>query len=171
MKILTLLQPWASLVGIKKIETRSWSTKYRGLLGIHASGQPKDKAKDKLCRDLFYSEPFYFYMSSMGYKEYEQLPFGKVLSLCRLVSVRKIVTPTEFHPEFADVIMKPPPEPEFNFGDYTRYRYGWELNGIVHLKDPIPARGQVILWTPQEELYEQIITSEFVNNSPKKKIK
>lgn len=38
MKVLTLHQPWASLValGVKTIETRSWSTSYRGPLAIHA---------------------------------------------------------------------------------------------------------------------------------------
>ena len=38
MKMLTLHQPWASLiaVGVKTIETRSWSTPYRGPLAIHA---------------------------------------------------------------------------------------------------------------------------------------
>lgn len=39
MKALTLWQPWASLValGVKTIETRSWSTGYRGPLAIHAA--------------------------------------------------------------------------------------------------------------------------------------
>ncbi len=39
MKAISILQPWASLValGHKKIETRSWNTKYRGELLIHAS--------------------------------------------------------------------------------------------------------------------------------------
>lgn len=39
MKALTLHQPWASLIalGVKTIETRSWSTRYRGPLAIHAS--------------------------------------------------------------------------------------------------------------------------------------
>lgn len=38
MKALTLHQPWASLValGVKTIETRSWATRYRGPLAIHA---------------------------------------------------------------------------------------------------------------------------------------
>lgn len=38
MKALTIRQPWASLValGVKTIETRSWSTSYRGPLAIHA---------------------------------------------------------------------------------------------------------------------------------------
>lgn len=39
MKAITLHQPWASLValGVKSIETRSWSTNYRGPLAVHAS--------------------------------------------------------------------------------------------------------------------------------------
>lgn len=39
MKCISLWQPWAHLmaIGAKKIETRSWATKYRGLLAIHAS--------------------------------------------------------------------------------------------------------------------------------------
>ena len=39
--MLTLHQPWASLValGVKTIETRSWSAKYRGPLAIHAGSQ------------------------------------------------------------------------------------------------------------------------------------
>lgn len=38
MKVLTLHQPWASLIalGVKTIETRSWTTSYRGPLAIHA---------------------------------------------------------------------------------------------------------------------------------------
>lgn len=39
MKALTLWQPWASLiaVGAKTIETRSWPTKHRGRIAIHAA--------------------------------------------------------------------------------------------------------------------------------------
>lgn len=45
MKCLTFIQPWASLIvdGRKLIETRSWPTKYRGTIGIHA-GMTPDKA-------------------------------------------------------------------------------------------------------------------------------
>ena len=39
MKVLSLKEPWASLIaaGVKSIETRSWQTSYRGELAIHAS--------------------------------------------------------------------------------------------------------------------------------------
>lgn len=38
MKTLTIRQPWASLIalGAKTIETRSWTTNYRGPIAIHA---------------------------------------------------------------------------------------------------------------------------------------
>src|SRR5690348_441422 len=55
MKAITLTQPWATLVAVgeKRIETRSWSTSYRGLLAIHAAkGWPLVAAA--LCAD----EPF-----------------------------------------------------------------------------------------------------------------
>ena len=39
MKLLSLWEPWATLmaIGAKKIETRSWATSYRGWLAIQAS--------------------------------------------------------------------------------------------------------------------------------------
>ena len=48
MKIITLRQPWATLVaeGIKKYEFRSWKTNYRGKILIHAGKSlEKDQVK------------------------------------------------------------------------------------------------------------------------------
>lgn len=47
MKVLTLHQPWASLIalGIKTIETRSWSTQYWGPLAIHAGAATPTQAR------------------------------------------------------------------------------------------------------------------------------
>ena len=46
MKVLSLTEPYATLVkkGFKTIDTRSWKTRYRGKLYIHASSTriPKD---------------------------------------------------------------------------------------------------------------------------------
>ncbi|HVM07165.1 MAG TPA: ASCH domain-containing protein [Acidimicrobiales bacterium] len=43
MKAISLWQPWASLIayGVKTIETRSWSTPYRGRIAIHAAKTTK----------------------------------------------------------------------------------------------------------------------------------
>lgn len=41
MKALSIKQPWASLIahGIKNIENRTWKTKFRGRIFIHASAK------------------------------------------------------------------------------------------------------------------------------------
>jgi hypothetical protein len=46
MKCISLKQPYAELlaIGKKTIETRKWSTKYRGIFLIHASKTVDDKA-------------------------------------------------------------------------------------------------------------------------------
>ena len=53
MKVLTLKQPWATLVseGIKEYEFRSWKTNYRGKVLIHA-GAGIDKKEMERFKDL-----------------------------------------------------------------------------------------------------------------------
>jgi hypothetical protein len=50
MKALSLIQPWASLIvlGEKRIETRSWPTRHRGHLAIHANKNLPDDRR-RLC--------------------------------------------------------------------------------------------------------------------------
>lgn len=45
MKVLTIKEPWASLIlkGEKTIETRTWKTYHRGIILLHASKFPKSK--------------------------------------------------------------------------------------------------------------------------------
>lgn len=45
MKVLTIKEPWASLIlsGKKTIETRTWKTDYRGKVLLHASNNPKSE--------------------------------------------------------------------------------------------------------------------------------
>ena len=57
MKVLTIKQPYASLIayGIKKYEFRSWRTKYRGDILIQASKSVDKKAMEEFkCYDLDY---------------------------------------------------------------------------------------------------------------------
>lgn len=53
MKIISVRQPWASLIvlGFKDVENRSWSTRYRGPVLIHASKRGDQVSKaDIECR-------------------------------------------------------------------------------------------------------------------------
>jgi hypothetical protein len=134
MKTLSLLQPWAALVvmGVKRIETRSWSTAYRGPLLIHAS---KGKAGE-----IFAPEPpFKKYIP-----DFKQLPFGYVIGRVTLTDVIRIGTGALFHT--SDEMMNKLTMEEKAFGDYTPGRFAWILQDPVLFKTPLPAKGSLILW-------------------------
>lgn len=135
MKAISLLQPWASLItiGAKKIETRSWSTKYRGPLAIHAS-----KGFSKLLRDLCNTQPFKAVLSKAGFN-LDNLPLGKIVATCNLVDCIKMT------PEFIDLV-KSAKGYELDFGVYAVGRYAWILEDIKSLEKPIPAKGALSLW-------------------------
>lgn len=50
MKVLTIKEPWATLIlsGKKTIETRTWATNYRGEVLLHASKNPKSEISGKI---------------------------------------------------------------------------------------------------------------------------
>jgi hypothetical protein len=58
MKVITLKQPWATLIakGYKQYEFRSWQTKYRGPLLIHA-GKSIDKEALERFEDMHLDYP------------------------------------------------------------------------------------------------------------------
>ena len=171
MKALTLMQPWASLVaiGAKGIETRSWSTKYRGPLAIHASKR-FGKEEIRLC----ITPPFLYFLYKAGIVHEgrnwaREIPLGAVIATCDLVEIIPIpffpsryissfklygmgMYPNEAYvPQPRDrVIPIPPPEPERSFGNYKPGRYAWILENIQRLPEPIPAKGAQSLWNWEE---------------------
>lgn len=139
MKALTLTQPWASLVatGAKRIETRSWTTSYRGVIAIHAAkGFPND------CRELCASQPFLRELTRAGLSMPE-LPRGAIVALARLTSVER----TETIVRMVDGGVGGLLPHELDFGDYTPGRYAWLLDCVLPLKEPLPCVGALGLWT------------------------
>lgn len=141
MKVLSILQPWASLVilGHKKIETRSWNTKYRGELLIHAS------AKKIRLQDGMYD--LIDYMERIGFMaNYSELPYGSIIGKVNLVDV----TTTSIINSNTDLDIKTNwkhlTEQELAFGDYSPNHFGWLLKDNVAFDVPYPAKGQLNLW-------------------------
>lgn len=137
MKAITLTQPWATLVaiGAKKIETRSWSTKYRGPLAIHAGKGLAGMSETDLLA-YFHTTPFAEYLFTAGYKHPGHLPRGSVIAIGVLTGVTKITAtnpPSETEPEFA-------------FGNYTPGRFAWHIDDVLQIV-PVPARGSLGLWS------------------------
>jgi activating signal cointegrator 1 len=152
MKALTLTQPWATLVaiGAKRIETRSWSTSYRGPLAIHAA---KGASKigwphiNHICR---HTEPFKSILN-LDRHPAEALPLGAIVAVCELIDCWPIVDDGEYQTVVDDGVLSfyhwhKVDEPELSFGNYSPGRYAWLLADIHALPEPIPAKGALSLW-------------------------
>jgi hypothetical protein len=143
MKALTLTQPWATLVaiGAKKIETRSWSTSYRGPLAIHAAKGLGPIGGQKGLIDLCLQEPFLSVLKAAGVIEggirKDRLPLGAIVAVCELTEIYRVPTP---HLALTDQ--------ERAFGDYSFGRYAWLLTNVRALPEPIPVKGALGLWQP-----------------------
>jgi hypothetical protein len=125
MKAITVTQPWATLiaVGHKRIETRSWQTHYRGTIAIHAAKTwtKADKA--------FAAEEVALGRLPVCY------PLGAVVATARLVDCRRT---QELALEISGL--------ERHLGNYDWGRWGFVLEDVEPLEEPVWARGALGLW-------------------------
>jgi len=128
MKVLSLTEPYASLIYYKKkkIETRSWKTNYRGELFIHAS-------KTKIKKEDFENPKFVSLFQDL------ELHFGTIICKCQLTDV--ILMTQEFIDE-----MKQNDPIEYLCGDYQVGRYAWILEDITPLSQSIYVKGRLGIW-------------------------
>lgn len=150
-KVLSLLQPWASLVvmGHKTIETRSFNTKHRGQLLIHAS-LGKNRTAIESYNNFRFNGPLFRVKDFVGVA-FNDLPFGAIIGN---VNVEDVITSEAFMSMHGDNpkwgLATRCTNQEKAFGDYSPGRYGWLLSDPVMFAEPIPARGMLGLWTPDE---------------------
>ena len=122
MKAITIKQPWASLIvkGYKKYEFRSWKTKYRGKILIHAVISIE---KDMLER----------------FKEYN-LDYSKGAIIGEAEIVDCILVDEEFNEKLRKI----------NKTVYGRSNhvetYAWKLENVIKYEKPIYIKGQLGLW-------------------------
>lgn len=134
MKVLTLRQPWATIIaeGLKDIEVRTWSTRFRGPLIIHAGKGWDSAAWDEFkvkIPDLFKRREFF---------DKVQADKGRVIARTKLVTVKRYADPDSFLKDF-----------ERHFNAFTRYReglFGWVLGRRYRLADPAEVKGRLGLW-------------------------
>lgn len=146
MRVLTLQQPWASLViiGAKKWETRGWKPSVAmlhilredGLL-IHAS-----QKFDRQHQNLLTYPPFKQY-----FPDWEALPLGAILGY---VNMGRVITTSQWveeNPNFPD---------EQAFGNYSSGRWAWQFTKAVQWEFPIQAKGSLSLWEYGEPFLKKI---------------
>ncbi len=126
MKVLTLKEPFASLIGegIKTIETRSWKTNYRGEIFIHAS-KSKIDSNDESVRVL---------LNAMT----GQLHYETIFLKCNLVDCILIDKDFAYEAEQSNKL-------NYLAGDYSEGRYAWVLEDVEYIP-AITAKGKLGLW-------------------------
>lgn len=164
-RVITLTQPWATLVaiGAKRIETRSWSTHYRGPLLIHAAAGLGPVGGAQGLTELCRSEPFRLALLSAGILGTSALPRGAIVGSVEQIDCVPTWPPwATAEPWFVGArkgvgrhYYEVPPPADSNeraFGDYTPGRWAHLYADARPLATPIPARGALGLWRWSGEL-------------------
>ena len=133
IKVLSLHQPWASLVmvGAKTIETRSWPPP-KGLIGkklaIHAT--------KKIVQIQEHLYPLYNrgVKNRLGEDWTNTLPTGAIVAIATVQ--KAIQMTTENFPKGEELL----------YGEYAIGRWMWYLKDIIPVNPPIPARGHQGIW-------------------------
>lgn len=124
MKVITIKQPWATLIaeGYKEYEFRTWKTKYRGDILIHAGKSIDKKAMNR------------FKHLNLEY------PFGQIIA-------KAIITDCIYvDEEFAQKMCKKDPvvyKGLINKGDWDGY--GFKIENVEKI-NPIEVNGKLSLW-------------------------
>ena len=126
MKVLSIIEPWASLIanGKKSIETRSWKTSYRGELYIHAS-----KKKERVTQHI---------QELMALMPDIKMEYGNIICKCNLVDC--IYMDEKFINKIKENKI------EYLCGEYSIGRYAWILDNVEMLDEKFPARGKLNIW-------------------------
>ena len=121
MKVITLKQPWATLVseGIKEYEFRSWKTNYRGKVLIHA-GAGIDKKEMERFKDLNLKYP------------------SK-----RIIAEVEIEDCLELDDKLNQKIIS---ENNIAYGSKIRTGYAWKLKNVKKIKSNKEINGKLGLW-------------------------
>jgi hypothetical protein len=140
MKAISLQQPWAGLLvlGIKEFETRSWNTKFRGEIAVHASAKiPKEG--ETLLQWLGENIP-----------DFKPGESNHTICTMRGVILGTVVVTDTFSTNDVDQPVEVEEIQEM-FGDFSPNRYFWLCEHPDLFENPIPAKGALSIWNWDQE--------------------
>ncbi|MBY3621249.1 ASCH domain-containing protein [Paenibacillus sp. FSL K6-3166] len=137
MKVLSMIQPWASLFLSNEVqyETRTWNTKYRGPLAIHTS----KKLDSAACNDNTI-QPL---LRKHGLDK-SNLPTGQIIGVCTLINCFKVIENNHVSAVLEDGRIVS--GNNYFLGDFRVGNYVWEVSNKELLVNYIPAKGKLGLW-------------------------
>ena len=124
MKAITIKQPFASLIaaGIKEYEFRTWKTKYRGEILIHAGKGVDRKAMEKFAK------------YNLDY------PCGCIIAKVNLADCIKV------DENFRKILQEKNKEVYHSIIKHTEWEgYAFQIDNVEKL-EPIPVNGQLGIW-------------------------
>ncbi len=147
IKAISLHQPWASLIamGLKNFETRSWGTKYRGLLVICAALK-NTKQQQSNYEDLASS-----FGLDLTVHPWSSFPLGMAIAVCDLVDCI----------EMTEDFINEQSETERCCGHWEPGRYAWKLENVQPFPQPMPIKGKQGLWNIPPDEFEQLCGDDF----------
>ncbi|MGF1988856.1 MAG: ASCH domain-containing protein [Nostoc sp. ZfuVER08] len=145
IKAISLHQPWASLIpmGLKKYETRSWSTSYRGPLLICAA--KKSSIHQKLTHNYLLNKYQQILTHADNYIEWDDLPFGYAVALVELTACISMT----------QAFINEQSLSEIDTGDWQVGRMAWKLENIQRIIRPIPITGRQGLFNAEIDLHSR----------------
>lgn len=136
LRALTVRQPWAACIasGAKTVENRTWPTKYRGPLLIHAA-QAVDT--DALGISAFREHMW----RALATDPTAAHVCGAVVAIARLV---------DCHLEDHQACCAP-------WGETGRGVWHWTLQDVHKLKEPVECAGRLSVWRPRPEIVAAVL--------------
>lgn len=143
MKALSLWQPWASLwatADAKIHETRSWPTKHRGELALHASKQKVDPLTFPLAEMTVMDR----LLGIMRVADWDAMPRGAIIAVITIEDCRLTDSGTAH-------------DLDRMFGNWTPGRFAWRRGPVIHkLAQPVPCRGYQGIWNLDKAIEAQV---------------
>lgn len=148
-KAISVYQPWATAlaVGAKLYETRSFATKHRGLLAIHAA-MTATAFRDILRaggREAEMWREILRVPSNVSLEgAFMALPRGRVIATCQVVACVQAETVRALaikHQNEAGATWR-----ESEVGDFRGGRWAWQIDDLRRFAAPFQVKGQQGIW-------------------------